>query len=274
MSRRREPSPETADAPEPPKPARYRIEDVARLASTTVRNVRSYREKGLLPPPAREGRLAFYSEAHVARLRTLGTLLERGYSLHNIAELFAGWEAGKDLRDVLGLEEAMTSPFSDEEPAYVDVLELATLYGAPDPAVLARAIESGLVVPQDDGRLLVPSMRLLRAGADLHRAGIPVDELFDELGRLRRDVDGMTSRFVRLVADRLLTPRLAEDTSRVHELATLVRSVRPLAKRVVDAELSRALDTHVRAVLGDGMSRLFGPSATRPTRKKTAKGPS
>lgn len=219
--------------------------------------------------------MAFYSDAHVARLRTLGTLLQRGYSLHNISELFASWEAGKDIRDVLGLEEAMTSPFSDEDPASVDVLELASLYGAPDPAVLARAVESGLVVPQEDGSLLVPSMRLLRAGADLHRAGIPVDELFDELRRLRRDVDGMTSRFVRLVAERLLTPRLAEDasTSTLQELATLVRSIRPLAKRVVDAELSRALDTHVRAVLGDGMARLSGPEAVRSRGKRSSKIP-
>jgi hypothetical protein len=219
--------------------------------------------------------VTFYSDAHVARLRTLGTLLERGYSLHNISELFASWEAGKDIRDVLGLEEAMTSPFSDEEPTYVDVLELATLYCAPDPAVLARAVESGLVVPQEDGSLLVPSMRLLRAGAELHRAGIPVAELFDELRRLRRDVDGMTSRFVGMVAERLVTPRLAENasTSSIQELASLVRSIRPLAKRVVDAELSRALDAHVRAVLGDGMTRLFGPEATRPRGKKGATPP-
>lgn len=219
--------------------------------------------------------MAFYSDAHVARLRTLGTLLERGFSLHNISELFASWEEGKDIRDVLGLEEAMTSPFSDEEPTYVDVIELATLYGAPDAAVLARAVESGLVIPREDGRLLVPSMRLLRAGADLHRAGIPVTELFDELRRLRHDVDGMTSRFVRMVADRLVTPRLAEgaSTSSIQELASLVRSIRPLAKRVVDAELSRALDIHVRAVLGDGMTRLFGPEADGSKRKRAPRKP-
>ena len=31
--------------------AEYRIDDLARAAGTTARNVRAYQERGLLPPP-------------------------------------------------------------------------------------------------------------------------------------------------------------------------------------------------------------------------------
>ena len=47
--------------------AEYRIDDLARAAGTSVRNVRYYQDGGMLPPPRRQGRVALYSEAHLAR---------------------------------------------------------------------------------------------------------------------------------------------------------------------------------------------------------------
>ena len=45
--------------------AEYRIDDLAREAGTTVRNVRVYQDRGLLPPPRREGRAGIYSDVLV-----------------------------------------------------------------------------------------------------------------------------------------------------------------------------------------------------------------
>ena len=64
--------------------AEYRIDELARLADTTVRNVRVYQDRGLLAPPRRQGRVGIYSEAHLARLRLIGQLLRRGYTFANI----------------------------------------------------------------------------------------------------------------------------------------------------------------------------------------------
>ncbi|HVZ69581.1 MAG TPA: MerR family transcriptional regulator, partial [Rhizomicrobium sp.] len=65
----------------------FTIDELAREAGTTVRNVRAYQEKGLLPPPEKRGRVGIYGNAHLARLRLISPLLERGYSLANVAEL-------------------------------------------------------------------------------------------------------------------------------------------------------------------------------------------
>jgi hypothetical protein len=54
------------------------IDQLAREAGTTVRNVRAYQERGLLPPPDREGRVGVYGEGHLARLRLIASLAERG----------------------------------------------------------------------------------------------------------------------------------------------------------------------------------------------------
>src|SRR5699024_10415430 len=58
-------------------------EELARTADTTVRNVRAYQDRGLLPPPERRGRSGIYSDVHLARLRIIGQLLKRGYTLAN-----------------------------------------------------------------------------------------------------------------------------------------------------------------------------------------------
>src|SRR5688500_6901877 len=99
--------------------AEYRVDELAREAGTTVRNVRAYQDRGLLPPPRREGRVGVYDDAHLARLRLIGRLLERGYTIANIHELLGAWERGRDLHEVLGLEEAVTGPWSDEVPTWI-----------------------------------------------------------------------------------------------------------------------------------------------------------
>jgi DNA-binding transcriptional MerR regulator len=80
----------------------YRVSELARAADTTVRNVRVYQDRGLLPPPRRQGRIGLYSEEHLARLKLIGRLLGRGYTFATIGELFSAWHSGQDLADSLG----------------------------------------------------------------------------------------------------------------------------------------------------------------------------
>lgn len=249
---------------------RYRIDELARVAGTTVRNTRSYQEKGLLPPPVREGRVGYYSEAHLARLRMIGTLLERGFSLHAIAELIHSLEEGKDVRELIGLEEALTSPFSDEEPVEIEYDALTAMFASSDAVFFLKATQIGLVEATPDGKIKVPSMRLLKVGADLHEAGVPIPKLLSALGRLRDDVDALAGRLVHLVLEEVLRPRLDAhpDLSNASELADLVKRIRPLAKRAVDAELSRALEKHVRSALGKELPQLM--EASKKKRKSRA----
>src|SRR3954452_18675332 len=87
-----------------------RIDALARKARATTRNVRAYASRGLLPPPVMKGRVAYYDEAHLGRLRLIDRLAERGFSLAAISELIRAWEQSRDLNDLLGLEAAVTTP--------------------------------------------------------------------------------------------------------------------------------------------------------------------
>lgn len=245
-----------------------RIDDLARRAGTTVRNVRAYQDRGLLPPPRRAGRVALYDHDHLARLRLVGSLLERGYSLANIGELLDGWRDGLGLGDLLGVGTQGAAPFSDEEADVGPPEEVAARYGlaGDDPAAAGEALAVGLVEVVGD-RLRVPSPRLLRAGLELHRAGVPLDALFAELRTLRADLEAVAERMVRLVVTHVVEPHLVDglpDASTAGELADAMARLRPLATTVVDAELARALQARSAAELGARLTEFLAAHAAAP----------
>ncbi len=254
--------------------ADFTIDELARKAGTTVRNVRAYQDKGLLPAPRKEGRVGIYTEIHLSRLRLIGQLLGRGYTLSNIAELIGAWEKGQDVAQLIGLESAITSPFSTEIPTYITVEQLFELFGeGASGETLEFAINVGILEPEGE-RLRVPSPRLLNAGAELVKAGLPLHLLLLQVSELRGDVQRIANRFVKLIIDEVFN-RYGEDRlpppQDVPRLAELVRRLRPMAQTVVEVELARALETSVGSALGDRLARV-AVSMSDGGGKKGAKG--
>ena len=236
--------------------AEYRIDDLARAAGTTVRNVRVYQDRGLLPAPRREGRVGVYSDAHLARLRLIGQLLERGYTFALIADLITAWTEDRDLADVLGLEEALIRPWSDEAPATMTLVELRRMFGKQaTPGAIERATHSGFV-RREGTRFRVPSPRLLEAGADLVNLGIPMHAVLDLAEAVSGDLDVVARRFVELLGDQLLD----EDgvpLRDLHETTELVDKLRPQAVKAVDAIFAAAMERAITAEI----ERIIKPAA-------------
>ncbi|MBU9765909.1 MerR family transcriptional regulator [Mycobacterium sp. TNTM28] len=82
----------------------YRLEDLARISGVSARNIRAYRERGLLDSPRRVGRSAYYGERHVAQLAAISQLLAKGFNSAHISEFFAGLRGGRGLADTLGID--------------------------------------------------------------------------------------------------------------------------------------------------------------------------
>ncbi|MFD0433776.1 MerR family transcriptional regulator [Streptomyces sp. WAC 01325] len=204
----------------------YRMEELARLAGITVRTLRFYRERKLIPPPRREGRIAWYDEHHLARLRTIAALLERGHTLTGIAELAEALDNGRDVADVLGV-----TP-TEEEPVRLTPEELAARFeGQVTPENLAAALDLGYLGTDGD-EIVHISRRLLDVSSALVREGIPLAEVLSAGKRVREHVDALAEMFAELV----LRHAHEDDLQRL----------RPLARSVVEAELSLALDRRLR----------------------------
>ena len=238
----------------------YRIDELARLAATTVRNVRVYQDRGLLAAPRRDGRVGIYTDAHLARLRLVGQLLRRGYTFANIGEMLAVWERGGNLAEVLDLESAVADPWSDEVPGYATAKELDVSFGAGNTAAnRARAVELGILEP-DGERYLVPSPRLLSAGAELVAAGMTLPDVLDLAERIRAQVNAAAHDMAATVADHVVAAHLRDGRLQGEDIAAvaaIVRRLRPLAQTVLDAMLARAMSEHVQDALGDHFPELL-----------------
>lgn len=234
----------------------YRIDLLARAAGTTVRNVRAYQDRGLLPPPRRTGRVGVYSGAHLARLRLIGSLLDRGYTLGNIAELLAAWERGQDVGAVLGLEAALGSPAAGGGDSIVDLDALASAFGPYAADAVDDAVSIGVLEEVGHGRFRVTDPLVLDVGRLLVGAGVPLGSVLEAARALRAQVDLLAQLFVGLVEEHVVAPMGDPiPPARVRELAGLVSALRPLASEVVAAELALALEDEIRRRLGDYLAR-------------------
>ncbi|MEU9293483.1 MerR family transcriptional regulator [Streptomyces sp. NPDC048266] len=226
----------------------YRIEDLAHRSGATVRTIRAYQDRGLLPRPERRGRSNVYGDAHLARLRQIADLLDRGYTLASIKELLEAWDTGRGLGGVLGLVAEVQGPWTDEEAARISRAELdARFGGTPDEEAIREAVELGVLERLPDRETeeyLVPSPQELAVAAELYAAGVPLAAITGHLRELRGQVEHIASRFLEFTTEyvfaRYLEHRPPTDADAA-EAATMVRRLRPLAQQTVDAELARAM---------------------------------
>ncbi|MFC8236868.1 MerR family transcriptional regulator [Streptomyces sp. NPDC057284] len=203
------------------------MEELAREAGIPVRTVRFYRERGLIAPPRREGRIAWYDDHHLARLRTIAGLLERGHTLTGIADLARTFESGRDVAEVLGLGEP-----TEETPVHLTPEQLADYFeGEVTPENLAAALDLGYLATDGD-EIVHISRRLLEVSAELVREGVPLSTVLSAGRRVREHADALAELFVGVM--------------RAYSTEAEPAQLRPLARAVVDAELSMAFDRRLR----------------------------
>ncbi|PRH80561.1 MerR family transcriptional regulator [Streptomyces solincola] len=229
--------------------AEYRIEDLAHVSGASVRTIRAYQDRGLLPKPERRGRANVYGDEHLARLRQIADLLERGYTLASIRELLEAWDAGRGLGGVLGLVAEVHGPWTDEQADRITRADLdAAFGGTPDEDAVREAVELGVLerVPGRDDEFVVPSPQELAVAVELYAAGVPLTAISGHLRELRGQVEHIAGRFLEFTTEhvfaRYLDRRPPTDADAA-EAAALVRRLRPLAQQTVDAELARAMRT-------------------------------
>ncbi len=179
------------------------VDELAVRVGLPGSTIRMYQTKGVLHPPRRQGRVAYYDESHIERLTLVQRLQSRGFSLPAIAELVKAREQGASVAAVLGVGDNE----GPDDWVRVRVRDLKRLVPTGDmrPAVLRRAIQLGLV----RWRRGWPHTRrwALEAGNRLAGLAVPAEDVLDQFAGLRRATDGIAADFVE-VFERRLWPRL------------------------------------------------------------------
>jgi DNA-binding transcriptional MerR regulator len=228
------------------------IEELASRAGTATTTVRMYQSKGLLPPPERRGRIGYYGQGHLARLRLIAQLQEQGFSLASIKQLTDAWESGRSLDDILGLETQVTA-WAPEEPRKLTLAEFRELFtGRMTPAAMRRASGMGLIEIHGLS-VTVKSPRLLQVGLRLLRAGVPMNELLDELETLQEMAGTIATRFTGVFERTMWQPFVEAGlpAGQVRPLTESLQELAALAEDVVNAVLRDAL----RARAGEFLAR-------------------
>jgi DNA-binding transcriptional MerR regulator len=233
-----------------PVSGEYRIDDLARLAGTTTRNVRVYRDRGLLPPPLRVGRIALYNDTHLNRLRLITSMLNRGYNIAHVREMLSAWEEGKNIGDVLGLESAIVGTWTTEKSQTMPLAEAQRLIN--DAKAFDRLV--GLQVIRVDGaQATITRPKLIDAFNEIRGYGVSMDKLIDLHEHIVPLVDQISEMLVRAgaehVADRIKPREALPADTEIAELITMLVRFRTQAVASVTATLASSIESTIESLV-------------------------
>lgn len=164
------------------------LDELTARVGMSVRNIRFYTTKGLVPPPIRRGRSGYYSSDHVARLELVQELQAHGFTLSAIEKYVARIPADATPEDI-ALHRTMLAPWQADLPVEMSRTELDRRTGRSltddDLATLAAL---GIVFRTKRGRYEV-AVSQLSVGLGLLDLGFPVEaavaaaEVYAEHGR-------------------------------------------------------------------------------------------
>lgn len=255
----------------------YRIDELAQLAGTTTRNIRVYRDRGLLHPPLRVGRIALFNDTHLTRLRLITSLLDRGYNIAHVHEMLSAWEQGKGVGDLLGIESAIAGSWATEKPERMSVADARRLVD--DDPGFDRMVDLGVIkledagpgraARQEDHTAIVVRPKLIEAFSELRQYGVSTDKLIGLHEQIAPLVDQISGLLVQAgIAEVLhrVNPgaALPADTE-IAELLTMLVRFRTQAVSAVSATLAFSIESTVESavgqILGDLIDKETDPQA-------------
>jgi DNA-binding transcriptional MerR regulator len=246
-----------ADRPE------YTIDELASLARLPSRTIRFYQSRGALMAPEIRGRVAYYGPAHVERLKLIAQLQDRGLRIDAIRDLLASIDKGElDLAEWLGVEQAVQSSWSNDQPRTVDEAELYELAGTKRPGLIADLLRTRLIERQGEV-FLVRSPALLAVAMKLEAVGIDLETAAGASATLRkhmvRAADDLVDYFVK-AADK--------GALEFADAGKLFEELRPTGIEAVRVMFGREMERALRALLESGKLAKLPARARRAKTKK------
>ena len=131
------------------------LDELTNRVGMSVRNIRFYTTKGLVPPPIRRGRSGYYTPDHVARLELVQELQSHGFTLAAIERYVANIPDDATPEDI-ALQRTMLAPWQQESPVEMSRDELDSRAGrALTPEDLTTLVALGVLTPARRGRYRV-----------------------------------------------------------------------------------------------------------------------
>jgi DNA-binding transcriptional MerR regulator len=234
------------------------VDELAARVGVTVRNVRAYAARGLLPAPRLVGRTGYYGREHVARLLLVREMLAEGYSLAMIERTLASAPPTASSA-TLALHRALLAPWLPPEPEVMTGAELAARAGVPEDSVLVdRLVGLGLVERLGAEELRVLDPALLTAGLQVLALGVPPDDLIDAQTKVNQHVREIALTYVRMFLDSGLQSFLEAGAppDQLQRVQDTVARLQPAAAQALLAAFRTEMAAAVEGTIESVLSRL------------------
>ena len=224
------------------------IDQLASRSGVSVRTIRFYAGKGLLPPPKLRGRLGLYGPDHLARLELISELSGLGFSLSAIEGFFAALPDSIAVEDLV-LQRALLAPWVPEKLETIDVEELHRRAGRELSADEIASLEAlGVIERQPDGTILLHGAATLGSALASLEIGLPPEVLRRSHELISRHTTALAEELMDLFQREVLQPyrdrgRPVAERARLRDLFTRLK---PITVQGVVTAFGRAVNRAIR----------------------------
>ena len=228
------------------------IDQLSERTGITVRNIRYYAGRGLLPPPQLRGRTGLYGPDHLARLELVSELSALGFTLSAIESHLERLPPSVGAAE-LTLQRVLLTPWVPEEIEELDRTELDRRAGRSLTTDDVNALERlGAVSPLSEGRVQLHGSGALSSALAVIDSGLPSDVWRRAHELIERHTAALADDLMAMFQDEVLQPyrdrgRRADERVR---LARAMSQLKPVTVHGVVTAFGRAVNRAIRERMG------------------------
>lgn len=216
------------------------VDELAAAAGLTVRNTRYYAGLGLVPPPVRRGRVAYYGRMHLAHLELVRALQDHGFTLQAIERVVSRLPEDATTED-LALQRAMLTSWTASAPERLSRRELEERAGRPlTDDDLALLVAMGAL--DEDGSGTYVAAPNLAVGLELLDLDVGAESLGAAADAIRRHMESLAEELTTILHTQVLAPyrRRAHAPEDAAQMERTVSRLRQLTLEAVVVGFQRA----------------------------------
>lgn len=224
------------------------VDELAARVDMSVRTVRFYAGRGLIPPPRREGRNGYYGPDHIARLELVKELQAHGFTLSAIEGYLEKIPASATPEQV-ALHRTLLAPWTTDLPESLDRKQLEARTGrALSDDDLEILVAVGVIEPTPDDDVFQVAPAHLAVGVQFLDTDLPLEvahasrKIFDEAGR--KAAEDLTQVFATL-----WWPHLRAAGRSAEDITALVERFKPLTIAALVSAYETAVDENKREIV-------------------------
>lgn len=226
------------------------VDQLADRSGVTVRTIRFYAGRGLLPPPRLRGRTGLYGPDHLARLELVSELAALGFTLAAIERYLERVPHSAGAGE-LALHRALLAPWVSEQVEEINRAELDRRSGRVLDDDACTALEAlGVLEQLESGRLRLHGG--LGPGLEMLDSGLPTTLLRDSHDLIEKHTTALAEDLMALFQRQVLQPY--RDAGRPADqrgaLAITLSRLKPITVQGVVIAFGRAVNRTIRERIG------------------------